>query len=217
MQKRTFEQIEIETCATPPNFYKVLGLEREATTAEIKKAFRYCSRITHPDKNSDKVKRADDVFKIVCQAYRSLIDPLVRTKYDKTGNITDDCCFYKYQHLYGAVLPVMPAIRAQHLKVVDSYDVWIETDKKEVEYSKRIRCPMCTSMSSFFFDTIFNEPCDNCNDRQYLLKTTKVHLKNDTKKNIWYKFKGEGDQIAVDAEYKIGDLYIKIIDGEKDA
>jgi molecular chaperone DnaJ len=67
------------------DFYDVLDVARDATDAEIKKAFRKLAIKYHPDKNpSDRV--AEDRFKEANEAYAILSDPDKRAAYDRFGH-----------------------------------------------------------------------------------------------------------------------------------
>ncbi|ORY72570.1 hypothetical protein BCR35DRAFT_282007 [Leucosporidium creatinivorum] len=65
------------------DFYKVLGVKRSATDAEIKKSYRKLSKKYHPDKNPDEAAKAK--FLEVGHAYEALSDPESRKIYDRFG------------------------------------------------------------------------------------------------------------------------------------
>lgn len=65
------------------NYYSILGIEKNATQQEIKKAFRTKAKEFHPDRNS--APNAEDEFKKVNQAYEVLHDEQKRRTYDQFG------------------------------------------------------------------------------------------------------------------------------------
>lgn len=66
------------------DYYKILGIEKNATPEEVKKAFRKLALQYHPDKNKGD-KFAEERFKEVNEANGVLIDPKKRKLYDKYG------------------------------------------------------------------------------------------------------------------------------------
>ncbi|HEV7586063.1 MAG TPA: molecular chaperone DnaJ [Solirubrobacteraceae bacterium] len=67
--------------ATRPDYYKTLGVEKKASSEEIKKAYRKLARRYHPDRNPDD-KDAEARFKEISQAHDVLGDPDKRKQYD---------------------------------------------------------------------------------------------------------------------------------------
>src|SRR5260370_42442932 len=66
------------------DYYKVLGITKEATNDDVKKAFRKLARKYHPDVNPGD-KKAEDKFKEINEDYEVLSDPDKRRKYDTLG------------------------------------------------------------------------------------------------------------------------------------
>jgi curved DNA-binding protein len=66
------------------DYYKILGVSRNASAAELKKAYRTLARKYHPDVSKE--ANAEERFKEVGEAYEVLKDPEKRTQYDQFGN-----------------------------------------------------------------------------------------------------------------------------------
>lgn len=69
----------------PRDYYEVLGVSREASETEVKKAFRRLARELHPDVN-DHDPEAEEKFKEAAAAYEVLSDPEQRRTYDAYGH-----------------------------------------------------------------------------------------------------------------------------------
>jgi molecular chaperone DnaJ len=66
------------------DYYEILGVSRDASEADIKKAFRQLALKYHPDRNPDD-KESEEKFKEINEAYTCLIDPDKRAHYDRFG------------------------------------------------------------------------------------------------------------------------------------
>ena len=77
--------------ATKRDYYEVLGLSRDASAEDIKKAFRRLAFKYHPDRNQD--DGAEAKFKELNEAFEVLSDPDKRTRYDQFGHVDTDSFF----------------------------------------------------------------------------------------------------------------------------
>ena len=71
-------------------YYKVLGCKKNATSEEIHKQYKKMSLQWHPDRNRDNPEKAAEMFKIISEAYQTLIDPISRTNYDNNLKQTNN-------------------------------------------------------------------------------------------------------------------------------
>jgi curved DNA-binding protein len=78
------------------DYYDILGVDRNASEKDIKKAYRKLAREFHPDKNPNN-KQAEEKFKEINEAYEVLGSPENRTKYDQLGRN-----YHRYQQMGGA-------------------------------------------------------------------------------------------------------------------
>ncbi len=68
------------------DFYKALGVKKDASAADIKKSYRKLARDLHPDKNPDD-KKAEERFKEVSEAYSVVGDEDKRKEYDEARSL----------------------------------------------------------------------------------------------------------------------------------
>jgi len=95
----------------PRDYYEVLGVEKNADDADIKKAYRQMAFKYHPDRNPDDPE-AESKFKEAAEAYEVLRNPETRSRYDRFGpeglggngfggfNSTDDV-FSAFSDIFG--------------------------------------------------------------------------------------------------------------------
>ncbi|WP_185851059.1 DnaJ C-terminal domain-containing protein [Blattabacterium cuenoti] len=68
------------------DYYEVLGVSKNASSEDIKRAYRKLAIKYHPDKNPDNKKKAEEKFKESAEAYEVLSKPEKRQRYDKFGH-----------------------------------------------------------------------------------------------------------------------------------
>jgi len=69
------------------DYYQILGVPRNATKEQIKKAYRKMAMQYHPDRNPGKEKWANEKFKEINEAFGVLGDPEKRGQYDQFGTV----------------------------------------------------------------------------------------------------------------------------------
>ncbi|MFG1519849.1 MAG: molecular chaperone DnaJ [Thermoplasmataceae archaeon] len=69
------------------DYYKTLGVTKDSSPEEIKKAYRQLAKKYHPDANPTNKKEAEEKFKEISEAYEVLSDPNKKAMYDRTGNV----------------------------------------------------------------------------------------------------------------------------------
>ena len=69
------------------DYYEILGVAKDATLQQIKKAYRSLALKYHPDRVPEPEKKAsEEKFKEISEAYGVLSDPQKRTLYDQYGH-----------------------------------------------------------------------------------------------------------------------------------
>jgi curved DNA-binding protein len=68
------------------DYYQILGVNRDASPEEMKKAYRKLAQKYHPDKAKGDKRQAEEQFKKVSEAYAVLSNPEKRKAYDEFGS-----------------------------------------------------------------------------------------------------------------------------------
>src|ERR687887_2733614 len=89
MAKRDSGSSSGRAAASDSDLYAVLGVAKDATADQIKKAFRKLARKYHPDVNPGD-KAAEERFKAISEANEVLSDPKKRKIYDQLGFYSDN-------------------------------------------------------------------------------------------------------------------------------
>ena len=134
------------------DLYEVLGVARNATDDEIKKAFRRKARQLHPDVN--KAPNAEEQFKELNEAYDVLSDPNKRAQYDRFGTIPGAAgsgpAYVDFEDLFGGGFGMggMGAtVRREGRDMGVGLRLTLEEVaagcKKEIVYDRLAPCPEC--------------------------------------------------------------------------
>lgn len=88
------------------DYYQVLGLPRNASLVDVKKAYRKLALKWHPDKNPNNKEEAEKKFKEISEAYEVLSDKEKRSLYDKYGkdglnNTPGGSKDFHFRHFHG--------------------------------------------------------------------------------------------------------------------
>ncbi|KAF2956170.1 molecular chaperone DnaJ [Marinitoga sp. 38H-ov] len=72
------------------DYYKILGVSKDASPEEIKKAYRQLVKKWHPDRHQENKKEAEEKFKEIQEAYEVLSDPQKKSLYDRFGFVPEN-------------------------------------------------------------------------------------------------------------------------------
>ena len=192
--------------ATELDYYIILGVERTATDAEIKKAYRRLAQQWHPDVNAD--AGAQERFKQISEAYQVLSDPQRRQTYDMFGRAGlgadgagfDASGFGSFSDIFDAFFggTAAGAGRRAHPTAGSDlrYDLRITFEEavrgteKEIEFPVFGRCETCGGNGS----KPGTEPvtCDQCGGRGEIRTTRRTMLGQMVNVSACPKCRGEG-------------------------
>jgi len=147
--------------ATKRDYYEVLGVNRSASEAEIKRAFRKLAFQYHPDHNRE--DGAEDKFKEISEAFEVLSDPDKRASYDRFGHMGggfgpgfgDSDIFRGFGDIFDAFFGGATTTRRGPQRGTDlrygltiSFEEAVFGVEKEIEIERIEDCSLCHSVGS---------------------------------------------------------------------
>lgn len=169
---------------TKRDFYEVLGVARDASAEDIKKAYRSKAMQFHPDRNPGDGE-AEDAFKEAAEAYEALSDPNKRQLYDTYGfdglkgtdfrsysNFED--IFSSFGDIFGDLFGFGRARQAWHRGADARYMMELSFEEaargvsKTVEMNRPRLCPECSGSRSEPGKK--PEACERCGGRGQVLR-----------------------------------------------
>lgn len=163
------------------DYYEVLGVSKDASDSEIKKAYRKMAIKYHPDKNPDD-SGAEELFKEAAEAYSVLSDEEKRQQYDQYGHdgprmsggmsMEDIMRHFREAHGYSFTnepeVPVGDGLRL-HLKL--TLEEVFEGTTKKLKYKRLKTCEPCGGLGGFD-----EQICPKCNGNGIIAKIMQTPL-----------------------------------------
>jgi len=214
--------------ARTKDYYRVLGISRGVTSAEIRKAYLRLAHEWHPDKNPGNETVAEEVFKEIGEAYTVLTDERAKLEYD--AGLRDarplhghppDMAFYRelyrsvsadvgkerfmdfvqtHRDMLGKGLPIRMLVRVPEEELMNGTTL-------ELRVNRREQCRMCRGTGE-----IKVASCPDCRGtaRKKYESTVAVVIPPGTRHGAVLTLRGEGN--AGFKGFPAGDLIIGIIE-----
>ncbi|MFL5763648.1 MAG: DnaJ domain-containing protein [Bacteroidia bacterium] len=118
------------------DYYKVLEISRDASTDEIRKAYRSKAKLVHPDVNNS--PKANEIFLVVSEAYEVLLDDTKRYLHDVKLNYIDaeKANAERKKHYYGSSVKSNAANPANFNYDWNSFSQYAYKEKTDEDYYK---------------------------------------------------------------------------------
>ncbi|UOF94185.1 MAG: molecular chaperone DnaJ [Bacteroides sp.] len=202
--------------STKKDYYEILGISRNASPDEIKKAYRAMAIKYHPDKNPDD-SNAENKFKEAAEAYDVLSDPDKKSQYDQFGhnkyqkghysqNMNMNDIFDQFGDIFSGGNPFENFFgdfngqkkrksRGSNLQIkipLDLYEI-ANGAKKRIRVKKMIQCNTCNGSGSKNKNSVMQ--CKHCNGQGTIHNVTNTILGQMQTTSVCRHCNGEGNVI----------------------
>ena len=155
------------------DYYEVLGVNKNSTADEIKKAYRKLAKEHHPDKGGD-----ETLFKEISEAYEILSDNDKKARYDRFGHLDDNRGNYDdmhsgFQDMFGQFFRQKQARERvgenMTLTVKLTLEEIFEGVNKKYNYTRNVSCSDCSGHGGY-------EPqeCSTCSGSGHIKQVTRT-------------------------------------------
>ena len=174
------------------DYYAILGVSKDATQEEIKRAYRRLALEYHPDKHPGN-KEIEERFKEINEAYAVLSDPEKRAAYDRgqeVGEFSWSDLFSLFEQVFGIRPGRTPRGEDLEAEVEVELKDLLTGKEAEVHYARLVPCPDCqgaggsrlvcpscggrgvveTYRQGFFGSFVQRTTCPHCRGQGYVLK-----------------------------------------------
>jgi len=137
------------------NYYEILGVPRDASQEDIKKAFRKLSMKYHPDRNNGD-KESENKFKEINTAYSVLSDPDKRMRYDNPS------------HFNGPLFPPgFDPFRNFNMNLRKRPNPNVPRPGADLRFAVEVPMGMFVLGGTHEFNISYDDPCQDCNGKGY--------------------------------------------------
>jgi molecular chaperone DnaJ len=150
------------------DYYEVLGVRRDASQADLKRAFRSLALRYHPDRNPDDLD-AERRFKEVVEAYETLSEPETRKRYDRLGPLyrrdgrppTPEEVSAMLGRALGSLFRKKGNGRGGdlELRIEVELEQVLHGQTRNIEVPRQVRCKPCEGTGA---DPEGRKPCEDC-------------------------------------------------------
>lgn len=175
------------------DYYKILGVDKNASKDDIKKAYRKLAMKYHPDKNQGD-KEAEKKFKDAAEAYEVLRDDSKRASYDRYGTVDSgnpfsngfgydmNDIFSQFGDIFGSAFNKRYKRQSigsdLRIRVSLTIDDILNGVNKKIKYKRNISCQTCSGKGGTDIRDCI--PCDGTGRRQVVKNTPFGQIRQET-------------------------------------